>query len=461
MSAFFIYLVKVSGWTAAWWLIYHFFLRKEKFYTFNRFYLLTGLTVSFLIPLAIFHYSVEIFTVQTAVATVAGNTPAPARTVDIYSILFYIYISCTILFVIRQLYLFLKIKNIIRSTGYTATDNYRLVDSPKIEKPFSFFSYIFLNSCQISEPERRLILAHERFHIFQRHWIDLALVESISIFLWFNPFAWLYLRSIRENHEYLADEAVISSGYSPVCYRAALINQSLNASVFPLVNSFSQYKFKRIIMMKKETSNPLKKLAVILLIPAICLFFWAFSEPEYHVMTIESNVSQNDSLKTRNNSMDKPLIIVDGKKYSSSINEINPEQIESISVLKDASAVKIYGEKGKNGVVVVTTKRTNKSSDNLNTDSINIQSKVNINIGDSAIYRGVYTTCSPANQNRIIVHGSSIDSPLYIVDGEETDSIENLSAGDIQSISVLKNESAAKIYGEKGKNGVVIITTKK
>lgn len=52
----------------------------------------------------------------------------------------------------------------------------------------------------------------------------------------------------------------------------------------------------------------------------------------------------------------EPLYIVDGVP-SSSINEIDPTDIESISILKDASSAAIYGASGSNGVVLVTTKR--------------------------------------------------------------------------------------------------------
>ena len=401
MTAFFIYLLKVSGWIATGWLIYYFFLRQEKFYAFNRIYLMTGLAVSFLIPLVKFHYPVKVFMTQTSTATIAGNVQAPAHQVSIYSILFFIYICCIILLIIRQLFLLLKIKALIRSAGYTVVDNYRLVDSPEIEKPFSFSNFIFLNSLQLTEMERQLILAHERSHFFQRHRIDLAVAESACIFLWFNPFAWIYLRSVRENLEYLADEAVIHNGYSSALYRAALINQSFNTPVFSLANSFSHYKFKRIAMMKKETSNPLKKLTVILLIPAAGFFFRAFAEPEYNVTTIETAVIQNDSLKNSSTAVrvsgtvtdakdDKPLsgvailvkgsnsrneasnvttnirglesvsplFIVDGKEFpSSSIHTINPSRIESMSVLKGESALEAYGDKGKNGVIIITTKQ--------------------------------------------------------------------------------------------------------
>lgn len=52
-----------------------------------------------------------------------------------------------------------------------------------------------------------------------------------------------------------------------------------------------------------------------------------------------------------------PLIVLDGIPYSGSLASINPEDIESQSVLKDATATAIYGSRGANGVVVISTKR--------------------------------------------------------------------------------------------------------
>ena len=52
-----------------------------------------------------------------------------------------------------------------------------------------------------------------------------------------------------------------------------------------------------------------------------------------------------------------PLIIVDGMSFAGSINDINPADIESMSVLKDAAAAALYGSRGANGVILITTKR--------------------------------------------------------------------------------------------------------
>ncbi|MGK7394661.1 MAG: SusC/RagA family TonB-linked outer membrane protein [Candidatus Cyclobacteriaceae bacterium M3_2C_046] len=56
----------------------------------------------------------------------------------------------------------------------------------------------------------------------------------------------------------------------------------------------------------------------------------------------------------------EPLFVVDGIPFAGSINDINPADIESMEILKDASATAIYGSRGANGVVLITTKRGTK-----------------------------------------------------------------------------------------------------
>jgi TonB-linked SusC/RagA family outer membrane protein len=58
---------------------------------------------------------------------------------------------------------------------------------------------------------------------------------------------------------------------------------------------------------------------------------------------------------TINNS--NPLIVIDGLPVSGGLNQLNMDDVESLQVLKDASATAIYGSRGANGVVIVTTKR--------------------------------------------------------------------------------------------------------
>jgi TonB family protein len=134
----------------------------------------------------------------------------------------------------------------------------------------------------------------------------------------------------------------------------------------------------------------------------------------------------------------KALIIVDGKEINNvELEKISPDKIESISVLKGESAKATYGDKGKDGVILVTLKNDGKT-----TQSMKLQA------------------------NSPLIFGSADGSgnlPLIVKDGliTENENIKNIPPETIESINVLKGESATKKYGEKGKNGVVEITLKK
>lgn len=69
-----------------------------------------------------------------------------------------------------------------------------------------------------------------------------------------------------------------------------------------------------------------------------------------------------------------PLYVVDGSPYTGNISAINPEDIANLTVLKDATATAIYGARGANGVVVITTKRGSSRG-----DVITIENKTSIN----------------------------------------------------------------------------------
>jgi TonB-dependent starch-binding outer membrane protein SusC len=64
-----------------------------------------------------------------------------------------------------------------------------------------------------------------------------------------------------------------------------------------------------------------------------------------------------------------PLIVVDGIPFEGNLNDINPDEITSINVLKDASATAIYGSRGANGIILVTTKRGKAGETRLTVDS--------------------------------------------------------------------------------------------
>ncbi len=170
-----------------------------------------------------------------------------------------------------------------------------------------------------------------------------------------------------------------------------------------------------------------------------------------------------------------PLFVVDGKECES-IGKVNNDDIESMSVLKGKNATILYGDKGKNGVILITTKKAAQVKlgkalvivdgkvhdgdmsdfDENSIESVDVLKNESATrlFGEKAKDGAIIIT----TKNKISLDGKS---PLLIVDGEKLDgNINDIDPNDIQSITVLKDEQAMTIYGEKAKDGVIIINTK-
>ena len=136
--------------------------------------------------------------------------------------------------------------------------------------PYSFFRYIFVNCKSYEEGriERELVL-HEEAHCLQYHSLDVVVLELINIFLWFNPAIWLYRKSIQLNHEYYADNSVLSNSGSEN-YDQLLFNLTMQNNISYLVSNFKHSFIKnRLIMMTKNGPKNraiFRKIAGILLI---------------------------------------------------------------------------------------------------------------------------------------------------------------------------------------------------
>ena len=70
--------------------------------------------------------------------------------------------------------------------------------------------------------------------------------------------------------------------------------------------------------------------------------------------------------KSSKDSANKPLVVIDGViTPNKDMNELSPNDIQSMNVLKGASAKVIYGEKGENGVIEITTKSSSKPTNKM------------------------------------------------------------------------------------------------
>ena len=138
----------------------------------------------------------------------------------------------------------------------------------------------------------------------------------------------------------------------------------------------------------------------------------------------------------------QPLYVVDGKRMTTAKLDLKPEDIATVNVYKGESATTQYGAAGKNGVIEI---RTKSASAGQSTD--NSKSNVSVAYGPNQ------------NQN---VSLADIDNILIILDGKEISQavLDQVKVSSIGSIDILKGSAAVNKYGEKGKKGVIVITSK-
>ena len=137
-----------------------------------------------------------------------------------------------------------------------------------------------------------------------------------------------------------------------------------------------------------------------------------------------------------------PLIVVDGVMDAvTSLSDVNPADIEAISVLKDASATAIYGARGANGVIIITTKGSTEASDPAQNIAITFKATGGVsmlprnldlmNAEEYGIYRNEYFQHN-IKDSRTPLTGLSVKAPF--TSGEGTDWI-----GDVSRVAPYQN----------------------
>lgn len=267
-------LIKSSISIALLYLIYIIFLKKDTFFRTNRFYLVSTMLISFIIPFIDFSPLIRTggFTyavlLDPIIITADGVQASLSNNPGIYQILLAIYLTGVSIFTLRFIYQIVQLYILVRRFGISNKAGMRIVFTDKNFSPFSFFNLIFLNHTDIESADARKIIAHEKIHIKQWHSADLILLEFITIIQWFNPFIWLYRHAIKTLHEFLADEGVLHSGVDLNVYGALLFEQSTGIQINDLTNNFSKSLLKRRFkMMNKKKTTQFARLKLLLVLP--------------------------------------------------------------------------------------------------------------------------------------------------------------------------------------------------
>jgi len=291
-------IVESATTLAIFYVFYKRFLKKETFHKMNRIYLLTTLLFAVSIPFFSFTLNFDsagflrtatdenflhkmsdlksgYIQLNEVVIYASRKTFSWQLISEILKMIYFLGVGISALFFIAGLIRIVFLVNRGKSVKY---GDYRLVYTQNSIVPFSIFKWIIINPEKYSSGDIKQVIAHEKMHAFQLHSLDLILIEVLVILFWFNPFIYWYRKSIREIHEYLADEAVLDDGFDKINYQQLLFKQASDNRFIGLTSSFSYSLSKnRLKMLTMMKSKNISKIKVALAIPFAALFIFFFT----------------------------------------------------------------------------------------------------------------------------------------------------------------------------------------
>ena len=362
MYALMIYSLKVGACLAVFYLFFKLLLSRETFHRLNRIVVLAAMVLSFILPFCVITIyrelpaAPEMPAAEQLFEAPAEPQPEPFPWDKAAALVFLTGAGATLLWTFGSV--FGVIRMICRGRRERLVDGTVLVRIGRSVTPFSWYRYIVLSEKDLAENGDAIVL-HEKAHLRLRHSVDLLLTDLAGCLQWFNPAMWLLRRELRAIHEYEADEAVLDSGVDAKHYQLLLIRKAAGGRWYSVANSF---KLKnRITMMLRKRSSRWAVARVLFVLPLAGLALGAFARTAY-VFPDDKGKKENVTILIRNAKIDpsdgksgNPLILVDGREVKS-IDSLSADRIASVSVLKDSASKASYGEKGRDGVIIVTTK---------------------------------------------------------------------------------------------------------
>ena len=240
--------------------------------------------------------------------------------------------------------------------------------------PFSWMDNIVISAKDYEENAREILL-HERGHVMARHSWDLLLLALLEVVQWWNPLVYVLGISLRDVHEYEADDSVLRNGVSAKAYQLLLIKKVVGASSYTFANNFDHsLTLKRITMMQKSKSSVWMRSKVLYIIPMATLALSAFATSE-PTSPSGKGIAQNEDkvikIKTSGQVVgvkkSSPIVkwaedvnvvyLLDGEEASEeTIKTLTPEKIESVTVITNSEATEALGYADRNVISIKTKK---------------------------------------------------------------------------------------------------------
>ena len=275
MGAFTVYMFSAGVYLLAGYLVYKWLLADDNQPAFNRVVLLSIYVVSFVLPF--WRNALPLSPgVGMAMADAVGTRIVAAGVTDPMSsavaVVLWVYMAGMIVVAAVALGTMFRLLLLIVRGERTRMGRFTLVVvSGSALAPFSWGRYVVVDRAE-DFAMMDMIVSHECSHIRLRHFYDLLLAQAVCIVQWYNPAAWLMLSELKAVHEYQADRAVLADGMDMRRYQLLLIKKTVGFRFQSLANSLNHSNLKkRITMMYKKESGPVRRLRALAAVPAAAL----------------------------------------------------------------------------------------------------------------------------------------------------------------------------------------------
>ncbi len=291
MNDLFIFMAKASIVTGVLFSFYALLLQKNSFHYLNRAILLFIIVFSVICPFLDFDFNRNyIFNTNylwinelddfSNVESLQNTVVQSEHHFRAKHFVLLVYIVGIIVFFIKSIRQFRAIFR-LRKSGLKSVkeDSAVFVYLDNIKNPFSFFKWIFLPKDYDSFHGNSSIIEHEKVHVKQLHSLDLILSEAYCILFWFNPFVFLLQKSLKNIHEFIADNEIIRSKQTSIDQYLRLLVSVTEMKVYSgMTSSFRSLTIKkRIKMITNNKSSRKTGILYLLLVPVIALMIQSFS----------------------------------------------------------------------------------------------------------------------------------------------------------------------------------------
>ncbi|MBU2940279.1 hypothetical protein KO494_12090 [Lacinutrix sp. C3R15] len=290
------YLLKASAITALFYVCYKLFLQRETFFKSNRWYLLTGILATLLLPLLVIPVYIDNPHTNIDLSRFSENINLTSTSTLDYTFIVFssIYMLGVAVFSFKLVFEFISLYRLIPKNKSLKKGDYTYIETEDSISPFSFFHCIVFNRKQFNEIELEQILNHEKVHAKQWHSLDIIFVKLAAVIFWFNPFIWFYKKEIQQNLEFIADKDAQDIATCKKTYQYVLLKTSISNPQLEIANNFyTSLIKKRIVMLHQSKSNKLNALKLTLVLPLLALFLMSFNSKEIYLNKNSANISQS------------------------------------------------------------------------------------------------------------------------------------------------------------------------